>query len=321
MSELPISIIVPVYNDEKNLPRCIDSILSQTFENFECLIIDDSSTDNSSVLCDKYAEKDRRIKIIHNVITNGSSISRRVGLDNASGTYIQFVDSDDWIERNTLERLYSTAISNKYDIVWQDFFENKDKYQIQEIKLLEKIYIYKLLFDFESKISSALWNKFIKREILLQVNFPKSMMWEDLVIIIQSINKSTRIKYLPEAFYHHIINPNSITQTKERKNKGLEEIIENLSVTIEYLREYLEQEFIHLEPELSACVNRFKFESLFIKRLYNSNLFLQLYPESNNNIFKKTWKTKFYKRLFLYAYIKKLPGVSFFINLIRCVKY
>jgi hypothetical protein len=115
-------------------------------------------------------------------------------------------------------------------------------------------------------------------------------------------------------------NTKSITQNKNRRIKGLNEIIENLSTAIEYCREYLASDFIQLEPELSACVNRFKYDSIFIKELRKSNIFLQFYPESNKNIFSRTWKTKFHRRLCLYIYIKNVPGFSLFLDLIKCVK-
>ena len=316
-----ISVIIPVYNAELFINRCLDSIIEQTFSDFEVILVNDNSSDNCSVICNEYANKDNRIKAVHNSVNQGSSLSRKKGLENASGDYIQFIDSDDQVEKNMLERLYQTAVSGDYDIVWHDFFDFNGNYREQKVEQLNKIELYKKLFDCESGITSAVWNKFTKREILLQVNFPKAMQWEDLVITVQLINKAAKIKHLAEAFYHHVDNPGSISRNKERKIKGFMDILENISIAIEYCREYLNSDFIQLEPELSACVNRFKFESLFIRELRSSNLFLQLYPASNRNIFGRTWKTKLYKRLFLYAYIRNIPGFSFFLDLIKCVKY
>jgi glycosyltransferase involved in cell wall biosynthesis len=319
-NSLRISVIVPVYNTELFIERCLNSIIEQTFTDFEIILIDDNSTDNCPKICEKYVKKDSRIKIIHNETNLGSSLSRKIGLENAVGTYIQFIDSDDWVEKNMLERLYYTAVSGDYDIIWYDFFE-KNYHLQQNIESLEKIDIYKKILDNESKISASLWSKFIKKDILLQIDFPKVMMWEDLVITTQLVDKSKKIFYLSEVFYHHFYNPSSITNSKERKTKGIREIIENLTITINFFHKFLVDDFILLEPELSACVNRFKFESIFLKDLRNSDLFLQLYPESNKNIFSKTWKTNFYKKLFLYFYMKKIPGINFFLDLFKCIKY
>jgi glycosyltransferase involved in cell wall biosynthesis len=316
-----ISIIIPVYNSELFIRRCLNSVIEQTFTDFEVILINDNSSDNSPAICNGYANKDNRIKVIHNSVNQGSSLSRKIGIDNVSGEYIQFIDSDDWIEKDMLNRLYSAAISNNYDIVWSDFYDNDFNYQEEEADNIEKIDMYKRLLDYRSKLTSSLWTKFIKKDILSEINFFKAMQWEDLVITVQLINKSTKIKHLSEALYHHVNNLNSITQSKERKIKGLTDIIENLTITINYLHEYLGADFIQLEPELSACVNRFKFESIFIKELRNSELFLQLYPESNKNIFCKEWKTKYYKKIFLYAYFKNIPGILLFFDLLKCIKY
>jgi len=315
-----ISVIVPVYNVELFIKRCLDSIIKQTFIDFELILVNDNSPDNCPEICNEYVNKDNRIKVVHNSVNQGSPISRKIGLENASGEYIQFIDGDDLVEKNMLERLYNTAVSGDYDIVWHDFYDFNNSYREQKIEQLNKIGIYKKLFDYESGITSAVWNKFTKREILLQVNFPKAMQWEDLVITVQLINKADKIKHLAEAFYHHIDNPGSISRNKERKIKGLMDIFENTAIAIDYCREYLGVNFIQLEPELSVCVNRFKYESLFIKELRNTNLFSQLYPDSKKRIFCKTWKIKFYKRLFLYACIKKIPGFFLFLDLFKCIK-
>ena len=320
MNDPKISVIVPVYNSELYIYRCLNSIIEQTFTDFEIILIDDNSSDSCPEICAEYANKDNRVKVIHNKTNIGSSLSRKIGLENAAGTYIQFIDSDDWVEKNMLERLYYTAISGDYDIIWYDFFD-KNLYWQQNIESLGEIDIYKKLFDNESKISASLWSKFIKKDSLFQIDFPKAMMWEDLVITTQLVNKSKKIFYLSELFYHHFNNPYSISNSKERKTKSIKEIIENLTITINYCHIFLGDNFILLEPELSACVNRFKFESIFLKDLRNSDLFLDLYPESNKNIFSKTWKTNFYKRLFLYFYIKKVPGFNLFLDLFKYIKY
>jgi glycosyltransferase involved in cell wall biosynthesis len=316
-----ISVIVPVYNAKLFLCRCLNSIIEQTFTDFEVILVNDNSQDGCSEICNEYAYKDNRINVIHNSVNQGSSISRKIGLDNSCGGYIQFIDSDDWIEKNMFERLYSTAVSADYDVVWHDFFGGNLSCREQNIDYLNNIEICKKFFDKESGITPSVWNKFTKREILLQVNFPKAMQWEDLVISIQLINKAVKIKHLPEAFYHHVNNPSSISINKKRRIKGLMDIFENLTSAIDYCRNYFGANFIKLEPEISACINRFKFEGIFIKELRNSNLILLLYPESNKNIFCKTWKTIFYKRLFLYAYIKNIPGFCLLFDLFRCIKY
>lgn len=102
-----ISVIVPVYNCEKYITRCLDSILSQTFQNFECIVVDDGSTDGSSTICDKYAEQDARFTVIHQK-NGGVSAARNAGIDACKGEWLAFVDSDDWCEPNMLKDMYNT---------------------------------------------------------------------------------------------------------------------------------------------------------------------------------------------------------------------
>ena len=316
-----ISVIVPVYKAELFIDKCLNSIIKQTFTDFEIILVDDNSPDKCPEICEEYAYRDDRIRVIHNKTNQGSSLSRKIGIDDASGTYIQFIDCDDWVETNMLEHLYLMAVSDNADIVWHDFFDFNGNHRKQNIDFSDKINIYKNLFDGKSNIISALWNKFTRKDILLHIVFPKAMLWEDMAITVQLVNYAKKINYIAEPFYHHMYNTSSISQNRERKARGLSEIMENLTITINYCREYLGPDYIYLEPELSACVNRFKFESLFIKELRNSEILLQLYPESAKNIFNSAWKTEFYKKLFLYAFVKKVPGFSKLYDLVQCVRY
>lgn len=127
MSENPfkISVIVPVYNVEKYLSRCIDSILSQTFTDFELLLVDDGSTDKSGEICDEYAKTDARIKVFHTE-NRGVSAARNLGIKEASADWISFVDSDDWVEDKYLSDLYGEGFSHDECIVCQSvFMENE----------------------------------------------------------------------------------------------------------------------------------------------------------------------------------------------------
>ena len=120
MNKTPtISVIAPVYNTEKYLPRCIDSILAQTFTDFELLLIDDGSKDNSGAVCDEYASKDERVRVFHKE-NGGVSSARNVGLDNAKGEWITFVDSDDWIAETMYQEMYELATLENADIVYCD---------------------------------------------------------------------------------------------------------------------------------------------------------------------------------------------------------
>ena len=120
-----VSIIVPVYNTAKYLCRCLDSILQQSFNDFEVLLVDDGSTDNSGEICDEYAAKDSRIRVFHKE-NGGVASAREIGIENAVGLYSIHVDSDDWIEKRMLERMYEEAQISHWDVLIADFY-NDDK--------------------------------------------------------------------------------------------------------------------------------------------------------------------------------------------------
>ena len=111
-----ISVIVPVYNCDRYLPKCLDSILSQSYKNIEIICIDDKSTDNSLGICETYSEKDKRIRIIKRKSNGGLSCARNMGIDASKGDYIAFVDSDDWIDKDFIKVLYENMVDNDADL-------------------------------------------------------------------------------------------------------------------------------------------------------------------------------------------------------------
>ena len=140
---MKISVIVPVYNTEKYLPRCIDSILAQTFTDFELLLIDDGSTDNSGRICGEYALKDKRIKVVHKE-NGGVSRARNLGIDNAQGEYLSFIDSDDYIRPTMYSELIAIADKYNVDLVSSDIELNGKVLQnkTSSNKKLDKKYIH-----------------------------------------------------------------------------------------------------------------------------------------------------------------------------------
>lgn len=128
VKELNISVIIPVYNTEEYLAECVDSVLNQSFQSFEIILVDDGSTDSSGIICDKYAEKNQRIKVIHKK-NGGQSAARNAAMDIATGKYVYFLDSDDYIGNQLLEKLYAIAEKQNADFVFfeaQSFLDDKD---------------------------------------------------------------------------------------------------------------------------------------------------------------------------------------------------
>ena len=209
-----ISIIVPVYNVEKYLDRCIDSIINQTYKNIEIILVDDGSTDQSSIICDKYSKLDKRIKTIHKK-NGGLSSARNTGLDIAKGNLLGFVDGDDYIDSNMIEELYKNIIKTKADIVICNFVrfdeekETFNKYSKKKFIVEEKDK-YNYLFN-EYRIPTVVqWNKLFKKEVFKDIEYKKGKINEDEFTVCSELNNAKRISYYLEPFYHYYQRNNSI---------------------------------------------------------------------------------------------------------------
>ena len=204
MYEYIISIIVIVFNSEAYLSRCLHKILTQSFCDFELLLIDDGSTDSTGEICDEYAKKDKRIRVFHEQ-HKGVAHARQFGLDNAKGEYILYIDADDVIELTLLNDLYQTAKINDAELVICDYTELTNSgpvYRKQEptsktgIGVLEDI--------LNGILYGALWNKLIKTDCIRKSHamFPFDLtMREDLVFLAQVLPTIYNVQYLPKSLY------------------------------------------------------------------------------------------------------------------------
>lgn len=218
-----ISIILPVYNAQHSISRTIDSIIMQTMQNWELLIIDDGSTDLSLQICKDYAQKDSRIRVFHKK-NEGVAMARQMGVENAVGEYSIHVDADDWIDSTMLEELHKKISETNSDIIITDFYTNIegiDFYCIQNPRSLEpKNILYSML---EGKIFGALWNKLLRHQLYKKYNlkfFKGIDFCEDLLLLCQLLqqDKNLKITYLNKAYYHYYKNPYSITNSFTRKS-------------------------------------------------------------------------------------------------------
>lgn len=215
-----VSIIVPVYNVEKYLEKCIESILAQTFKNIEVILVNDGSSDKSGLICDKYSLIDRRIKVVHKKNT-GVSDSRNYGIKVSSGKYIAFIDSDDWVDKEYINILYSNLIKYNADISVCDFIrennESKPKQLLKEkkeilftnIEALNQIY-----GELYVQMIAVVWNKLYKREIFNDLKFPIDKIHEDEYLTPIALYKCNKIIYTNKQLLHYRDTPNSIMNKK-----------------------------------------------------------------------------------------------------------
>lgn len=212
-----ISVIVPVYKAEAYLSRCVDSVIAQTFQDYELLLIDDGSPDRSGEMCDEYARKDARIRVIHKQ-NGGVSSARQCGLDQAVGEYIIHADPDDWVEPTMLEELYSHAKQNDADMVICDFFSNTQSKQIYVKQQPSALDHHTVQMELFRHLHGSCCNKLIRRTCYERygVHFPLELSFcEDLYVNTWLLKYPLKIAYFPKAFYHYDqkSNPNSIVRT------------------------------------------------------------------------------------------------------------
>ena len=214
-----ISIIVPVYNVEHVLKRCCESILHQTYADFECILVDDGSTDKSGIICDTYTGLDERFKVIHQS-NRGVSAARNTGLDHARGDYLTFVDSDDCIHPEYLNVLLSSLISFDADASICNYTIFKDnvpdiKFEDNEKTIFSGEDICYKLYDYgNSGQYIAPWGKLWKRKCYTGLRFPVGKIHEDQFITYKVFFACNRVVTIDSSLYFYWVNPNSIT------NKG-----------------------------------------------------------------------------------------------------
>ena len=230
-----ISVIVPVYNVEQYLPRCIDSILAQTFTDFELLLIEDGTPDNSGSICDEYAAKDERIRVFHNP-NQGISATREFGVQHAQGVYIQFVDSDDWIESNMFELMYDKAVQEQAEIVGCNFIEVYKEHS-HEVRCF---YESKDAFvrDIIASHWGVVWKHLVKRQLYIDndIHFPKGINGgEDYIVCVKLFTNAKQVTCVDKSLYsYNRANESSIMSSFSRKK--VQDQIDATIVVDEYLK-------------------------------------------------------------------------------------
>jgi len=222
-----ISVIVPIYNVEKYLDKCIESILGQKFTDFELLLINDGSTDNSRNICDEYALRDSRIRVFHK--TNGGvSSARNIGLKNAKGKYVNFIDSDDWIECDMFLTINKIAQEKDIDIIQ---FGYKKIYSTSHKEYNQKSFLY---FDSLKQYADSncfnytVFSYFIKKNIIddFHIRFSEEIKYaEDQEFAIKCISFSNNIQVLPNLFYNYLVRENSAMSQKANLNMATNHIL------------------------------------------------------------------------------------------------
>ena len=220
-----ISIIVPVYNVEKYLDRCVNSLVNQTYQNLEIILVDDGSTDGCPEICDNWARRDPRVVVRH-IENSGIGGARNVGIDHAHGQYLSFVDSDDFVDETFIRVLYDTLVSAncKMSVIgFQRFFDEEkiavDRTRKWDIRLYTTEEALTCLFAGGEQFSDYAWNKMYQRELFASVRYPVKKRFEDVGTSFLLVDQCDRVAYYPAPLYFYFQRADS---TMHNWDEGLE---------------------------------------------------------------------------------------------------
>lgn len=334
---MKVSIVVPIYNSEKYLKRCINSILNQTYKNIEILLIDDGSDDNSGKICDRYSKRYRKIKVFH-IQNSGVSNARNLGIQNSTGEYIQFVDSDDYIKSDMTEKLIKNALKYDSDMVMCSYkLISKYRTKIERVDKNNTYYnqnefLYKLLEAQHYDYFNSPFNKLYKAELIKgnKILFDaKISLGEDLIFNLNIIRFGKRFSTVKESLYYYIVsdNPQSLTKKKRLDIWENSKLIFNKYVeTYKYLGAYkkyksnIDGMIIHqVDTLLNIIFNSNFYDSeinAILNNLFNDNILLN----SINTIKLNSLHNKFIMWCIKYNKLKIIK-FKFYIkkNIKRCI--
>jgi glycosyltransferase involved in cell wall biosynthesis len=286
-----VSVIVAVFKAVKTLRRCLDSIRNQTMIEWECILIDDGSTDDSGRMCDDYANADERFRVIHKQ-NEGVAIARQTGIDAARGTYVIHADADDWVDPDWLTLLVQKIEIEKADMVICDYeriFTDRSERCKGCVDTLENEDLLECLLN--GRIWGVCWNKMIRRDCFerFQVNFhPQMTYWEDLYVICSLVVKGINFTYVPNVLYHYdcSLNGNGLTTHHQESHfHSMMFFIDTFSPLLSANRYdegwyYLKKEVVHWA---------------FMLGLYYYD-FSELYPEIHERYIKESHQLAWYSR-------------------------
>lgn len=284
MTNFPlISCIIPVYNVEQYIVRCLDSVCRQTYQNWELILVDDGSCDRSGNICDYYAMQHANIQVVHQ-INNGASLARKKGLELAKGQYVTFIDSDDYVTNDYLEVLYRlittyhTCISACKMTHFVDSFDPpcRSKGEIlQQEQVLQRFFNY----DFW-----GFWGKVYVKEVFNGLYFPKATLSEDYAVMIQVFNRYTSIAYTDDALYMYEPHANSLS--KQRLSERAFDEYEN----VKYVYEFTQENFPRFTSRALKNMGETCVKLLMMKSSDHEGLFSSHFSEIKRFMYHHWWK-------------------------------
>ena len=307
-----ISIIIPCYNAEKTIKRCLESVISQTYKNIEIVIINDGSIDKTDSIIKKYIN-DNRIKY-YNRSNHGIGKTRNFGIKEATGEYITFLDSDDYLPNDAIDNLYKLAQKNKLDLVVSDYYVDNKNIKSEKIKSFPITNVKNnpnLIFD----INLAPWNKLYKKELIENIKFEENLKYEDAPFVIESIIKAKKIGKLDKETYYYVVNPNSETTIRDERIFDIFKILDIIGRLVENKKQLT-------EVYKTLCIRiicNYNIQQRYQKKIKTANRFInkgfyymkKVDPKYKHSVYFKNRsknkalieKNKFLTKLYCFIYI------------------
>ena len=296
-----ISIIVPVYNMEQYMERCVNSIINQTYSNLEIILVDDGSTDRSPAMCDEYALKDERIKVVHKV-NGGLSDARNAGLKVATGAYIGYVDSDDWVELSMYQKLYEACIENdaqvavcRYAKAYQDRIERGGNGRVTAFDRDGILKVYLSDID-EYVVYNSVWSKLFAREVVDGVLFPVGQNSEDIMYTTKAFCKLNKAVYIDECLYNYVLDREGSIMNVNRTERMFRDEIPFWREHIAYIRQQVSESM----GDMAAYY--------FYRRMLSYYMDLSEYPETTDTAKKLASMMKSERREIKRVYRRAYEG-------------
>ena len=312
-----ISVIVPIYNVEKYLSKCLDTILAQTFSNIEIICVNDGSTDNSRKILAQYAQKDSRIKIVDKK-NGGLSSARNAGMKVAQGEYYSFIDSDDWIDETMLEKLYNSMVAldtdisicavHQFDETRQELDDSNPYYTLGffDESFDNRAFSYVDTKPFLLDVCVMAWNKLYRKSFIeeCQVEFPEGLIFEDGPFFFSIFFKTKKVSIVRDFLYYYRINRSgSIIQKAGKKFLNVIDVVELMYSKIKEIPDFEDVKYIFFRKKVEDFIYRFenlnpKYRKAFAKKLKQSSL-------TNEKLFPSTMvKGSFGYNYFLFKNLK-----------------
>ena len=329
-----ISVLVPVYNVENTLERCVESILKQTFKDFEIVLVNDGSTDNSGAICDKYAEQYENIRVIHKE-NEGLGPTRNVGIKEARGEYIYHCDSDDWLKEDLLEKVYKSAIETEAQVVvfGYDIFTERDggfipfdSITADNAVFSDKKAVQKYFSEqyFNSFFVLSACNRMYKRSFLIEndIYFPPLRRCQDMAYSMLLFDNVEKLTVLKESFYCYVIEPGVF------KGRAYEEMLETYCTIYNITSEYFEKWGLfcgdlkqRLTNQICEHIANYSSYAFVIKFKDDKNNIKTLFSNDNaNKYFKNYSNTKKSRFMMLFCLAMRLKISFIMLNVCKLAR-